>query len=408
MATTFDYRAKDSEGKVKKGTIDASTQAAASTALREKGLNPVSLAEQPKKGGGLQKDINIPGLTDRVSASDVAVFSRQFATMINAGLSLLRSLSILADQTENKTLSGIINDIKADVERGTSLSVAMEQHPKAFNQLYTAMVRAGEVGGVLDDTLLRLADTLESQVALRSKIKAAMMYPIAVFGLVVLIVTAMIIFVVPMFEALYADLGGELPAATKFLLLISKVVTSYWWLVTIVSIGSLVAFKKWIATTSGRATFDAIKLKLPIFGNLIHKTAIARFSHTLAALTKTGVPILQAMDIVSDTAGNAVVARAVQDVKASVAEGESIAAPLRDHPVFPTMVVQMIAVGEETGALDTMLEKVGQFYDSEVQSMVEGLTSLIEPLLIVVLGATVGGMLIALYMPMFNIVNLVQ
>ena len=408
MATTFEYRAKDSDGKVKKGTIDASTQTAAATALRGKGLSPLSLSETAPANSGLKKEIKIPGLTDRVKAKDVAIFSRQFATMINAGLSLLRSLSILSDQTENKALSEIIDLVKADVERGTSLSAAMEQHPKAFNQLYTAMVKAGEVGGVLDDTLLRLADTLEAQVALRSKIKSAMMYPIAVFGLVIFIVAAMIIFVVPMFEALYADLGGELPGATKFLLLLSKIVTTYWWAVIIISVSSLVAFKRWIATTGGRSTFDAIKLKLPIFGNLIHKTAIARFSHTLAALTKTGVPILQAMDIVSDTAGNAVVARAVQDVKASVAEGESIAAPLRDHPVFPPMVVQMIAVGEETGALDTMLEKVGDFYDSEVESMVEGLTSLIEPLLIVVLGATVGGMLIALYMPMFNIGNLVQ
>ncbi len=408
MATTFEYRAKDSDGKVKKGTIEASTQTAAATALRGKGLSPLSLSETAAANSGLKKEIKIPGLTDRVKAKDVAIFSRQFATMINAGLSLLRSLSILSDQTENKALSDIIDLVKADVERGTSLSAAMEQHPKAFNQLYTAMVKAGEVGGVLDDTLLRLADTLEAQVALRSKIKSAMMYPIAVFGLVIFIVAAMIIFVVPMFEALYADLGGELPGATKFLLLLSKLVTTYWWAVIIVSVGSLVSFKRWIATDGGRSTFDAIKLKLPIFGNLIHKTAIARFSHTLAALTKTGVPILQAMDIVSDTAGNAVVARAVQDVKASVAEGESIAAPLRDHPVFPPMVVQMIAVGEETGALDTMLEKVGDFYDSEVEAMVEGLTSLIEPLLIVVLGATVGGMLIALYMPMFNIVNLVQ
>ncbi len=408
MATTFEYRAKDSDGKVKKGTIEASTQTAAATALRGKGLSPLSLSETAAANSGLKKEIKIPGLTDRVKAKEVAIFSRQFATMINAGLSLLRSLSILSDQTESKALADIIDLVKADVERGTSLSAAMEQHPKAFNQLYTAMVKAGEVGGVLDDTLLRLADTLEAQVALRSKIKSAMMYPIAVFGLVIFIVAAMIIFVVPMFEALYADLGGELPGATKFLLLLSKLVTTYWWAVIIVSVGSLVSFKRWIATTGGRSTFDAIKLKVPIFGNLIHKTAIARFSHTLAALTKTGVPILQAMDIVSDTAGNAVVARAVQDVKASVAEGESIAAPLRDHPVFPPMVVQMIAVGEETGALDTMLEKVGDFYDSEVESMVEGLTSLIEPLLIVVLGATVGGMLIALYMPMFNIVNLVQ
>jgi len=408
MATTFEYRAKDADGKVKKGTIDAASQSAAASALRGKGMNPMSLSEQASANAGLKRDIKIPGFSDRVKAKEVAIFSRQFATMINAGLSLLRSLSILADQTESKALVVIINAVKADVERGTSLSVAMEQHPKAFNQLYTAMVRAGEVGGVLDDTLLRLADTLESQVALRSKIKSAMMYPMAVFGLVIFIVAAMIIFVVPMFEALYADLGGELPGATKFLLLISKIVTTYWWAVIIISVGSFVGFKKWIATKAGRSTFDAIKLKLPIFGNLIHKTAIARFSHTLAALTKTGVPILQAMDIVSDTAGNAVVARSVQDVKTSVAEGESISAPLNNHPVFPSMVVQMIAVGEETGALDTMLEKVGDFYDSEVQSMVEGLTSLIEPLLIVVLGATVGGMLIALYMPMFNIVNLVQ
>lgn len=407
MATTFAYRAKDSDGKIKKGTIEASTQTAAASALRDKGLNPTSVEEQGEKGSALQSDINIPGITDRVGARDVAIFSRQFATMINAGLSLLRSLSILADQTENKTLAKTIIEVKGDVERGTSLSAAMEKHPKSFNQLYTAMVKAGEVGGVLDDTLVRLADTLEAQVALRSKIKSAMMYPIAVFGLVIMIVTAMLLFVVPMFEALYADLGGELPAATKVLLLISTIVTGYWWLVMILSIGGWFGFKAWIKTDSGRAMFDAIKLKLPIFGNLIHKTAIARFSHTLAALTKTGVPILQAMDIVSDTAGNAVVARAVQDVKASVAEGESIAAPLDAHPVFPPMVVQMIAVGEETGALDTMLEKVGDFYDSEVEAMVEGLTSLIEPLLIVVLGATVGGMLIALYMPMFNIVELI-
>ncbi|MDH3193627.1 MAG: type II secretion system F family protein, partial [Acidimicrobiia bacterium] len=236
MATTFEYRAKDSDGKVKKGTIDASTQTAAATALRGKGLSPLSLSETAPANSGLKKEIKIPGLTDRVKAKDVAIFSRQFATMINAGLSLLRSLSILSDQTENKALSEIIDLVKADVERGTSLSAAMEQHPKAFNQLYTAMVKAGEVGGVLDDTLLRLADTLEAQVALRSKIKSAMMYPIAVFGLVIFIVAAMIIFVVPMFEALYADLGGELPGATKFLLLLSKIVTTYWWAVIIISV----------------------------------------------------------------------------------------------------------------------------------------------------------------------------
>jgi type IV pilus assembly protein PilC len=328
--------------------------------------------------------------------------------MINAGLSLLRALSILAEQTPNKAFSRLIIEVKNDVERGTSLSAAMEKHPKAFNQLYTSMVKAGEIGGVLDDTLIRLADTLESQVELRAKIKSAMMYPVAVFGLVVMIVAAMLMFIVPMFEDLYADLGGELPVPTKMLLAVSGIVTSYWWALLIGTVGFVVLFRRWIATESGRATFDKIKLKMPIFGNLVHKTAIARFSHTLASLTKTGVPILQAMDIVAETSGNAVVSAAVLDVKASVREGESIAGPLEEHDVFPPMVVQMIAVGEETGALDTMLEKIGSFYDQEVQTMVDGLTSLIEPLLIVVLGATVGGMLISLYMPMFNVINLID
>ncbi len=406
MATTFAYKVKDREGQVHSGEMEGSSQASVSKALRDRGYQPIAVDE--KKDSALQKEISIPGLTDRIKLREVAIFSRQFATMINAGLSLLRALSILAEQTPNKAFSRLIIEVKNDVERGTSLSAAMEKHPKAFNQLYTSMVKAGEIGGVLDDTLIRLADTLESQVELRAKIKSAMMYPVAVFGLVVMIVAAMLMFIVPMFEDLYADLGGELPVPTKMLLAVSGIVTSYWWALLIGTIGFVVLFRRWIATESGRATFDKIKLKMPIFGNLVHKTAIARFSHTLASLTKTGVPILQAMDIVAETSGNAVVSAAVLDVKASVREGESIAGPLEEHDVFPPMVVQMIAVGEETGALDTMLEKIGSFYDQEVQTMVDGLTSLIEPLLIVVLGATVGGMLISLYMPMFNVINLID
>ena len=406
MATTFAYKVKDKDGQVHSGEMEGSSQTAVSKALRDRGYQPITVDE--KAESALQKEIRIPGLTDRVKLKEVAVFSRQFATMINAGLSLLRALSILADQTPNKTFARIISSVKNDVERGTSLSAAMEEQPKAFNRLYTAMVKAGEIGGVLDDTLMRLADTLEAQVELRAKIKSAMMYPVAVFGLVVMIVAAMLMFIVPMFEDLYSDLGGDLPAPTRMLLAISKIVTSYWYIIILVSIGATVVFRRWKATESGRAIFDAIKLKMPIFGSLIHKTAIARFSHTLASLTKTGVPILQAMDIVAETSGNAVVSAAVLDVKASVRDGESIAAPLANHAIFPTMVVQMIAVGEETGALDTMLEKIGSFYDSEVQTMVDGLTSLIEPLLIVVLGATVGGMLISLYMPMFNVINLID
>lgn len=406
MAATFVYKVRDKQGNVHDGEMEASSQGAAAKALRERGFTPIAVDQ--KSTSGLQRDITIPGLTDRIKVKEVAVFSRQFATMINSGLSLLRALNILADQTDSKPLVEVILDVKARVEQGSSLSAAMEHHPKAFSTLYVAMVKAGEVGGLLDETLLRLADTIEAQLELRQKIKSAMMYPMAVLGLVLLIVTAMLIFIVPMFEDLYADLGGQLPVPTRILLLVSEFMTSYWYIAITMIGGGIFGFKKWIATDGGRSTFDAIKLKLPIFGPLVHKTAIARFSHTMASLTRTGVPILQAMDIVADTAGNAVVARAVAAVQDSVKEGESLAAPLLEHPVFPPMVVQMMAVGEETGALDTMLEKVGEFYDKEVEAMVEGLTSLIEPLLIVVLGATVGGMLIALYLPMFNVINLID
>ncbi len=406
MATTYTYKVRDSQGALHDGEMEGSSQSAVARALRDKGFTPIAVDQ--KTQSSLQKEIKIPGFSDRIKLKNVSVFSRQFATMINSGLSLLRSLSILADQTESSALRTVILEVKQKVEQGASLSAAMEHYPKAFSTLYVSMVKAGEVGGVLDETLLRLADTIEAQVELRAKIKSAMMYPTAVMGLVVLIVTAMLIFIVPMFENLYADLGGELPVPTKVLLAVSSFLTTYWWLAAILTFGSLFGFKRWIATDGGRARFDAVKLRLPIFGPLVHKTAIARFSHTLSALTRTGVPILQAMDIVAETSGNAVVARAVKDVQSSIKEGESIAAPLMNHSVFPPMVVQMMAVGEETGALDTMLEKVGDFYDKEVEAMVEGLTSLIEPLLIVILGATVGGMLVALYLPMFNVINLIN
>ena len=406
MATTYVYKVRDKSGNVQDDEMEAGSQAAVARALRDRGFNPISVDE--KKDSALQKEIKIPGFSDRIKIKDVAVFSRQFATMINSGLSLLRSLNILADQTQNRAFAKIILDVKAEVEKGASLSDAMAKFPRAFSTLYVSMVKAGEIGGVLDETLIRLADTIEAQVQLRSKIRSAMMYPTAVMGLVILIVVAMLIFIVPMFEDLYSDLGGELPFPTKILLIVSTIITTYWYVALGSIIGSVVAFRRWIATDSGRAQFDAIKLKVPVFGGLVHKSAIARFSHTLAALTRTGVPILQAMDIVAATSGNAVVARAVMAVQASVKEGESLAAPLVNHPVFPPMVVQMMAVGEETGALDTMLEKVGDFYDKEVEALVDGLTSLIEPLLIVVLGITVGGMLVALYLPMFNVINLIN
>ena len=406
MATTYSYNVKDKSGKIHDGEMQASSQSAVAKALRERGFVPVVV--EAKKASALQKEIKIPGLSGRIKVKEVSVFSRQFATMINSGLSLLRSLTILAEQTPNRAFRDVILEVKADVEKGSSLSQALEKHPKVFPRLYSSMVKSGEVGGVLDETLERLALTLEAQVELRSQVKSAMMYPAAVFGLVIFIVIAMLLFVVPMFESMFADFGAELPLPTRMLMALSVIFTTYWYLAVGGTIALIFGFKRWIATEGGRSRFDAIKLKMPIFGKLVHKTALARFSHTLAALTRTGVPILMAMDIVAETSGNAVVARAVLSVQASVKEGESIAEPLSNHPVFPPMVVQMMAVGEETGALDTMLEKVGDFFDREVKTMVEGLTSLIEPLLVVILGATVGGMLLALYLPIFNVITLIE
>lgn len=405
MTTTFSYQVKDDKGQIHSGELSAPSSSSAAQALRERGFVPLSIEE--KKLSALQKEIKLPGF-GRVKQKDLAIFSRQFATMINAGLSLLRSLDILADQTPNATFSGVIREIKTSVEKGMSLSEAMQRHPKVFDRLYVAMIRAGEVGGVLDATLIRLADTLEKSVELRGKVKSAMTYPTAVLGLVVLILTAMLIFVVPMFEGMYADLGGTLPLPTRILLGLSRAMVGNWYIILGVVIGGIFLFRRWVSTEGGRFTFDRIKLKVPIFGSLAQKSAIARFSETLASLTRTAVPILHAMDIVAETAGNEVVAKAIKEVQASVKEGDSIAAPLAKHDVFPPMVVQMLAVGEETGALDTMLDKLADFYNAEVSATVDSLTSLLEPLLMVVLGGTVGSMIVALYMPMFNLINLVQ
>ncbi len=405
-ALIYDYRVRDKSGKVVTGELEASSAAAVSRALREKGLIPLQITER-KPAKGLNMEITIPGLTNRVKMKDVAIFSRQFATMVNSGLSLIRALNVLEDQTENKTLAGVVSEVRQAVERGTSLSAALEEHPKVFNPLYVSMIRAGEVGGVLDETLLRLADMIEASVRLRSKVKSAMAYPIVVLNLVLFILGAMLVFVVPMFESMYADLGGALPAPTQLLINVSGLVRAFWYIVLLLVVVSVFSLRRWIRTDAGRLAWDAFKLRVPIFGGLAHKSAISRFSRTFSVLSRTGVPILQAIDIVADTSGNEVLARALDDVKTSVKEGESLTGPLYRHAVFPPMVVQMMAVGEETGALDTMLAKVSDFYDSEVNATVDALTSLIEPLLIIVMGATVGGILIALYLPMFNIANLV-
>jgi type IV pilus assembly protein PilC len=406
MAATFQYKVRDTQGRLLQGSLDGDSQALVATKLRQMGYVPIAIKQE--KSNNLQRDLKIPGLSDRVKMKDVAVFSRQFATMISSGLSLIRALHILNEQTENKKLAEVVTEVRLDVEKGASLSQALGRHPKVFNRLYVAMVRAGETGGVLDSVLEQLASIIEKQVELRRKITSAMTYPVAVLALVLLIVTAMLVFVVPTFETLYADLGGTLPLPTRLLLAVSGLVTKWLPVIVVFEVGAVIGFKRWIQSDRGRAVWDAFKLKVPIFGKLVHKTCLTRFSRTFAVLLRSGVPILEALEITAETVNNTVVAGAIKDTQEAVKRGESVAAPLESHAVFPPMVVQMLAVGEETGQVDTMLEKVADFYDAEIEATVDALTSLLEPLLIVVMGGAVGGMVVALYMPMFQIINLVQ
>ena len=403
MPETYQYKVRDRSGNLVSGTLVADNERLVLERLREMGYTPLEVGKEKK---GLNFEINIK--PQKVKLKEIAVFSRQFATMVNSGLPILRALTILSEQTTNKELAKTLTAVRADVEQGASLSAAMAKFPKIFNDLYIAMVKSGETGGVLDDVLLRLAAVLEREVHLRQKIKSAMTYPVAVVALVVLIMGAMLLFVVPQFKSIYGQLGGTLPLPTRVLLMMSDAVKKYWYLVILGAVGFTFLFRRYKATENGRATIDAIKLKVPIFGPLFHKTALSRFSSTAGMLLRSGVPILQALDIVSDTVNNKVMAKAIKDVQDAVREGESIAKPLSKHPVFPPMVVQMLAVGEETGQVDTMLDKVATFYDNEVEASVDALTSLIEPLLIAIIGGAVGAAVIALYMPMFNIIKLIQ
>ncbi|MDA8391894.1 MAG: type II secretion system F family protein [Actinomycetota bacterium] len=406
MTQTFVYKVRDRGGKTVEGALDADSTALVASKLREMGYVPVSIA--PKAGAGMRREIKIPFLSGRVKPADVAVMSRQFATMVDSGLTLLRSLAILGDQTENKALGAMINEARLDVERGSSLSAALARQPKAFSSLYVAMVRAGEIGGVLDSVLRQLATTVEKAVELRRKIKSAMAYPVAVLVLVLVILTAMLVFVVPQFKAIYAQLGGKLPYPTRVLMMVSSLTANYFPLLVIA--GGIAAWlgRRAVKTPRGRAAWDAFRLKVPLFGKLIHKTALTRFSQTLAALLRAGVPILESLEITKDTVGNTRFTGAITDMQDGVRGGETIARRLSEHPIFPPMVVQMLAVGEETGAIDTMLEKVGEFYEQEVKAMVDALTSLLEPLLVVVLGSVVGSMVISLYLPLFDVIKLIH
>jgi type IV pilus assembly protein PilC len=406
MAETYAYKVRDKSGKLVEGQLEAENAQLVVSKLRSMGYVPIEIEQQGKQS--LSQDLKIPFFSDRIKLKDVSVFSRQFATMINSGLSMLRSLYILAEQTESKPLAAVINQVRMDVERGASLSAALAKHPKAFNRLYVAMVRAGEAGGVLDSVLQRLATTIEKQVELRRKVKSAMTYPAVVSLLVLLLVSAMLLFVIPMFQSIYGQLGGKLPVPTQILIDISNVVRNWWWVVFLVEVAAVWAFRRWIASEEGRKRWDTIKLKMPVFGGLAKKTALARFGRTLSALVRSGVPILESLDIVQETSGNWVVSDAVRDTAQQVKRGEPLSRRLEEHAVFPPMVVQMMAVGEETGALDEMLDKIADFYDQEVEATVNALTSLIEPILIVVMGVVIGGMIISLYLPMFDVINLIK
>lgn len=405
MPTTYAYKVRDHSGKIISGSLDAENTALVANRLRQMGYVPIAIDK--KAGAGVKREIPIPFISNRVSLKEIAVFSRQFATMVNSGLTLLRSLSILAEQTTNQHFRTVVDQVRGDIESGSSLSQALGRHPKQFNKLYTSMVRAGETGGSLDRTLEELAAIIEKQVELRGKVRSAMTYPGMVVALVACILSAMLLFIVPIFKNMYASLGGKLPAPTLLLVRISNIFVHGFPFVVVGLIALVFVYKRWVKTPAGRVARDRFVLRVPIFGGLVRKTAMARFAGTLSTLLSSGVPVLESLEITADTVGNEVVKKAVQAVSEGAKRGETLTRPLLEHPVFPPMVTQMMAVGDETGALDALLRKVADFYTEEVQRTVEALTSILEPLLIVILGGAVGSMVISLYLPMFDIIKLV-
>jgi type IV pilus assembly protein PilC len=387
------------------GKIDADSQAAVAQKLTGMGYAPVSISQV---NSGMSRELKIPGLGGKVGLKDLAIFSRQFATMINSGLSLLRSLTILEEQTESKELRKVLTDVRQQIETGQSLSAAMGKHPRVFPPLMINMTKAGEVGGFLDSVMLQIAENYEAEVKLRGKIKSAMTYPVVVFCIAILAVIGMLLFIVPVFAAMFSTLGGELPAPTRVLVLMSNILKTFFPLLLVGLIAAVVTWNRVRHKEQVRRFVDPLKLKTPVFGALFQKIAVSRFTRNLGTMLASGVPILQSLDIVAETSGNTVVGDAVRDIEESVRNGESISGPLANHSVFPPMVVQMIAVGEDTGALDAMLHKISEFYDQEVEATTEALTALIEPLMIAFLGAIIGSMIIALYMPIFKIFDLIK
>lgn len=407
MATTFAYSVRDRAGQLVKGTLDGESQAAVVQRLKAMGYAPVAIQEAG--GAGLQKDLKLFGSKGKkVKLKDLAVFSRQFATMINSGLSLLRALTILTEQTQNQRLADIVKHVRDEVQAGSSLSAAMGKHPDIFPPLMVNMCKAGEVGGFLDGVLMQIATNYEAEVKLRGKIKSAMTYPVVVFCIAILALVGMLLFIVPVFAKMFKDLGGTLPAPTRLLVFLSHAMRFAVPFLIVAGIAFAFWWKRYKRHPKVRNVLDPLKLKVPVFGSLFAKVALSRFSRNLGTMMHSGVPILQSLEIVAETTGNVVIERAVRDVQDSVRSGEALAAPLAHHAVFPPMVVQMMSVGEDTGALDTMLHKISEFYDQEVEATTEALTSLIEPIMIAVVGGIVGAMIVALYMPIFKVMDLVK
>ena len=401
--TSYAYKVKDARGRFVEGKVDAVSEAAVADKLKAMGYVPLDVRQV---NAGLQREVKF-GRKKRIKLKDLAVFSRQFATMIDAGLTMLRGLTILSDQVDNLELRKVLKAVKQDVEGGMSISASFAKVPDVFPPLMVNMTRAGEAGGFLDVTMRQIADNFEAEVRLRGKIKAALTYPVVVFVLAIVMCMGMLVFVVPVFKSMFEGLGGELPLPTQVLVFLSESMRFLLPGIIVACFALVWWWRKYGRTERVRNVVDPLKLKLPVFGKLAQKLALARFSRNLSTLLSSGVPILQSLDIVSETTGSVVISRALKQVQESVRRGDSVAGPLGEHPVFPTMVVQMIASGEETGAIDAMLAKIAQFYDEEVEATTEALTALIEPLMIAFLGAIVGSMIIALYLPIFKIFDLI-
>jgi type IV pilus assembly protein PilC len=402
---TFAFKALDLAGATTKGEMEAGDKQAVAAQLRSKGLIVVDIEEQVPANAG-----DILARFRRVSSDELVIATRQLSTMINSGMSLLRALYIIEEQTENDKLREIWIDVRKDVEAGLALSDALRKHPEIFNDLYVAMVEAGETGGILDSTMLRVADQLEKDAALKRQIKAAMMYPSLIGGFAFVVLFALVAFLVPVFEKIFKDFGGELPAITKFTVFLSHLFTQRFYLLFGGIAAIVFAFKTWKRSERGRMQWDRLKLKFPMkIGDIVQKVALARFSRTFSGLISAGVPMLEAIEITGKTSGNRVIEMAMDDVRESVKRGGSLTAPMAAVPeAFPVMVTQMIGVGEETGALETMMSKVADFYEEQVEAAVKALTSILEPVMIIVVGGIVGFIVIAMYLPMFKVYDQIK